>query len=245
MTRNGLIAIWFVLLLIGGTGHAHGLDPRKRLTQNRHSTWRIQDGFFPSNPSWVSQTADGYLWVGGPSSGAFRFDGVRFVPWSAASTSSGTYLFLPEKGGGFWIGDVHGISQVRGNLIVSHFNLDASPSRMVEDGDGSLWVLTLNHAGSSGPLCHATDREVRCFGKADVFERSPSEPKTGHAHIVRAQRSARQFIAIKVGIGRHSEHVVARNIFPVKTQRDDGVLSAVSLTTMLSERRKNMRPVKV
>ena len=36
---------------------------------------------------------------------------------------------------------------------------------------------------------------------------------------------------MKLGIGRHSEHVVARNIFPVKTQRDDRVLSAVSLTT--------------
>jgi len=56
------------------------------------------------------------------------------------------------------------------------------------------------------------------------FEASPREPKTPHAHIVRAQWSAKQFIAIKVGLGRHSEHVVARNNFPVKTQRDDGVL---------------------
>jgi len=102
MTRNGLIAICFVLFLIGGTGHAYGLDPSKRLTQYRHSTWRIQDGFLPSNPSWVSQTADGYLWVGGPSSGAFRFDGVRFVPWPApALTSKRAYLFLPAKSGGF------------------------------------------------------------------------------------------------------------------------------------------------
>ena len=77
------------------------------------------------------------------------------------------------------------------------------------------------------------------------FERSPREAKTLHAHIVRVQWSAKQFIAIKVGIGRHSEHLVARNIFPVKTQRDDGVLSAVSLTTMRLERRRNMRLVKV
>ena len=168
MTRNGLISIGFVLFLIGGTGHAHGLDPSKRLTQYRHSTWRVQDGFFPNNPSWVSQTADGYLWVGGPSSGAFHFDGVRFVPWSApVSTSNRAYLFLPAKSGGFWIGDARGISHVRDNLIVSHFNLEAPPSRMVEDEDGSLWVLTLQFLPGSGPLCHVTDREVRCFGKGD------------------------------------------------------------------------------
>ena len=38
---------------------------------------------------------------------------------------------------------------------------------MVEDGDGSVWMLTAHSPGSPGPLCHATDREVRCFGKAD------------------------------------------------------------------------------
>ena len=64
---------------------------------------------------------------------------------------------------------------------------------------------------------------IRLRMQKTCFEHSPREPKTLHAHIVRAQRSAKPFIAIKVGIGSHSEHVVARNIFPVKTQRDDGV----------------------
>ena len=77
------------------------------------------------------------------------------------------------------------------------------------------------------------------------FERCLREPKTLHAHIVRAQWNAKQFIAIKVGISRHGEQVVARNIFPVKTQREDGVLPAVSLTIMPLERLINMRPVKV
>jgi signal transduction histidine kinase/ligand-binding sensor domain-containing protein len=38
---------------------------------------------------------------------------------------------------------------------------------MVEEEDGSLWVTTWYRPGSPGPLCHATDQEVRCFGKAD------------------------------------------------------------------------------
>src|SRR6516162_4230540 len=103
MTRNGLIATCFVCLLIAGTGRAHGLDPNKRLTQYRHSMWRIQDGFFPNGLAWVSQTADGYLWVGSHF-GAFRFDGVRFVPWSPPeSTLNDASLFVPAKSGGFWI----------------------------------------------------------------------------------------------------------------------------------------------
>ena len=86
---------------------------------------------------------------------------------------------------------------------------------------------------------------VRLRHQEICFKRSPREPKTLHAHIVRARWSGKQFIAIKVGIGRHGEHVVARNVIHVKTQRDDGVLSAVSLTTMPLERRRDMRPVKV
>ena len=167
MARNGLIATCFVCLLIAGTGCAYGLDPSKRLTQYRHNAWRIQDGFFPGGPTWVSQTADGYLWVG-TWNDAFRFDGVRFVAWSPpASASNHTYLFVPAKSGGFWINDGLGLSHIRGNRIVSHINLGAPPLRMVEDEDASLWVTTQYRPGSPGPLCHATDREVRCFGKAD------------------------------------------------------------------------------
>ena len=86
---------------------------------------------------------------------------------------------------------------------------------------------------------------VRLRHQESCFERSPREPKALHAHIVRAQWSATQFISIEVGSGHHGEHVVARNIFPVKTQRDDGDLSTVSLTTLPLGRRRNMRPVKV
>jgi len=155
MTRNALIATCFVCLLIGGTGRAHGLDPSKRLTQYRHSMWRIQDGFFPGTPTWVSQTADGYLWVG-TWNGAFRFDGVRFIPWSPpASASKHTYLFVPAKGG-FWINDNRGLSHIRDNHIVSHINLEASPGRRVEEEDGSLWVTTWYRPGSPGSLFHAT-----------------------------------------------------------------------------------------
>lgn len=167
MTRNGLIATCFVSLLLAGTGRADGLDSSKRLTQYRHSRWRVQDGFFSGSPGWVAQTADGYLWVG-TWNGTFRFDGVRFVPWSPpASASNNIHLFVPAKNGGFWINDGLGLSHIRDNRIVSHINLGVPAGRMVEEEDGSLWVTTWPRAGSPGPLCHATDREVRCFGKAD------------------------------------------------------------------------------
>ena len=41
------------------------------------NAWRVQDRFLPNNPCWLSQTANGYLWVGSAKIGFLRFDGVR------------------------------------------------------------------------------------------------------------------------------------------------------------------------
>src|SRR5215471_2924991 len=59
---------------------AHALDPHKRISQYAHSAWRIQDGVFNGTPNAITQTSDGYIWIG-TLAGLIRFDGVRFVPW--------------------------------------------------------------------------------------------------------------------------------------------------------------------
>ena len=147
MTRNGLIAICCVCLLIGGAGRAHGLDPSKRLTQYRHSMWRVQDGFLPGNPIWVSQTADGYLWVGGhgvaPSAlmesvlsrGRLRHQ-LRIEP---------TFSCLLRVGD-FGSAMHNGVSHVRGDRIVSHFNLAAPLAR---HGGRRRWISLDDHVESS------------------------------------------------------------------------------------------------
>ena len=64
MTRNGLIATCFVCLLIAGTGRAHGVDPSRHITQYAHTAWRVQEGIFGGTPNAITQTPDGYLWIG-------------------------------------------------------------------------------------------------------------------------------------------------------------------------------------
>jgi hypothetical protein len=61
---------------------AHALDPNLRLTQYMHTSWRIQDGSVPADMLSVVQTPDGFLWLTSGSQGMFRFDGIRFVPWT-------------------------------------------------------------------------------------------------------------------------------------------------------------------
>jgi PAS domain S-box-containing protein len=142
---------------------AQALDPNKRLTQYGHTAWRIQDGFLPNAPLWISQTKDGYLWVGGHS-GALRFDGVRFTPWSAPIASTPIRNLVSVRAGEFWIATGSGLAHLRDNVVISHYDL-LGISGMSKDSDGSVWALSLRNPDQV--LCQATDTRIRCFGKAE------------------------------------------------------------------------------
>jgi signal transduction histidine kinase len=162
----------FLQLLLLTAMSAHALDPSKRISQYRHKMRRVEDGFLPSAPDWISQTTDGYLQVGAVGGGAlgfFRFDGVRFVPWPSSinPNGAGNFSFLASKSGGFWIGDSHGVSRVKGERVIAHFALPGTTGPMIEDVDGSLWTDRYSYQGPLTPICHITDLSAHCFGGAE------------------------------------------------------------------------------
>jgi PAS domain S-box-containing protein len=159
-----VLSLWLTL------SAAHALDPNKRLSQYAHTVWRIQDGFFPNIPSWISQTKDGYLWVGG-NSGALRFDGVRFTPWSAPIASTPIFHPVSVRPGEFWIATRNEFAHIRDNVVMSHY--DVPIISIYKDSDGSVW--TLSFQDSDRILCQATDTKIRCFGKSEgISVRMPS-----------------------------------------------------------------------
>jgi PAS domain S-box-containing protein len=153
-----LLSLWLTL------SAAHALDPNKRLTQYAHTAWRIQDGFFPNTPFWISQTKDGYLWVGG-GSGALRFDGVRFTPWSAPIASPPILHPVSVRAGEFWIATRNELAHVRDNVVIAHYDLLGIVQAIYKDSDGSVW--TLSYPNPDRTLCQATDAKIQCFGKAE------------------------------------------------------------------------------
>src|SRR5262245_56467481 len=93
---------------------AAALDPAMRISQYRHTAWRMQDGLFAGVPHVVAQTADGYIWVG-TDVGLMRFDGIRFVPWEPPDkrkTMPPVYSLLGRRNGEFWIGTALGVMRV-------------------------------------------------------------------------------------------------------------------------------------
>src|SRR5580658_5825678 len=159
VSRSFLVCVLSLWLTLSA---AQALDPNKSLTQYAHTAWRIQDGFLPNTPYWISQTKDGYLWVGG-NSGALRFDGVRFTPWSAPIASAPILRPVSVRAGEFWIATRGELAHVRDNVVISRY--DVPVIGIHKDSDGSVW--TLSNQDPDRVLCQATDTKIRCFGKAE------------------------------------------------------------------------------
>jgi PAS domain S-box-containing protein len=151
-----VLSLWLTL------SSAQALDPSKSLTQYAHTAWRIQDGFLPNSPYWIAQAGDGYLWVG-ELMGAWRFDGVRFTPWSAPIASTPVFHPVSVRAGEFWIATRSELDHVRDNVVISRYEIPVI--RIYKDSDGSVW--TLSYTDPDRVVCHATDTQIRCFGKAE------------------------------------------------------------------------------
>src|SRR5579871_4362841 len=66
--------------LIATVGAAFALNPSRHISQYGHTSWSVRDGALGELPTTLTQTADGYIWIGG-SAGLVQFDGNHFQPW--------------------------------------------------------------------------------------------------------------------------------------------------------------------
>src|SRR5262249_53123371 len=146
------------------------LDTSRKITQYGHNMWRIQDGFLPAPPEAITQTLDGYIWIG-TDAGLLRFDGVRFVPWTSPSgeklPSDQILYLLGASDGSLWIGTEKGLARWKGAVLTTYKDLADRIWGIVEDHRGDVWIVRSRVKDERGPLCRITDRDLRCFGHND------------------------------------------------------------------------------
>ena len=78
--------------------------------------------------------------------GMYRFDGVRFLPWTLSPNGKSIDTIVNVYGdhaGGLWALGEREIVHLKGGVVTSHFNLDGLQQfqQISEDPDGSLWVV--------------------------------------------------------------------------------------------------------
>ena len=84
---------------------AFALDPQKAITQFVHTAWTEKDGA-PADIRALTQTKDGYLWLG-TLTGLFSFDGIRFVRFEPRAgeelTTKTIRRLLATRDGSLWM----------------------------------------------------------------------------------------------------------------------------------------------
>lgn len=149
---------------------ASALDPSRPISQFAHTDWKTQNGFLNGMPTAITQTADGYLWIG-TRSGLTRFDGVRFIPWSSLSgkqlPSSDIESLLGARDGSLWIGTHAGLGHWVNQDLASYPDITEPIAAIVETRDGKIWFSPLQRSEPAAGICEVADSGTHCYGKAD------------------------------------------------------------------------------
>ena len=100
--RNGVLALAAICLACP----AHALDPNRTIAQYIRERWSANRGFNSGAVNALTQTPDGYLWIG-TEKGLIRFDGSSFRAFERASPTSfpigPVQALMVDAGGNLWI----------------------------------------------------------------------------------------------------------------------------------------------
>src|SRR5262245_55390992 len=173
--RRSIATTAIVMLLV--TRPATALDPQPRITQYRHSAWRVQDGTFESAPNAVAQTTDGYIWIG-TDSGLLKFDGVRFQHWTPGPEkgvfNTAVVSLLGASDGTLWIGTDAGLLSWKNDHLQEH--VSGRIGAILEDRQRRIWAARSRMlrardlgvpAALSGGLCQIVGDHPGCIGADD------------------------------------------------------------------------------
>src|ERR1035441_2832983 len=104
VARYGRLAIWVAAAYL--IPSARALDPHKTLTQYSRHVWGQQDGLPQDTVKAITQTPDGYLWLG-TDEGLARFDGFEFTIFSRPASdlpANSINALASSPDGSLWIG---------------------------------------------------------------------------------------------------------------------------------------------
>ncbi|HSP15398.1 MAG TPA: diguanylate cyclase [Thermoanaerobaculia bacterium] len=164
-----MIRRWAFLSALLVAAPLFALTPSRTIRQYVHASW--QDQLPHSTVLALTQTRDGYLWVG-THEGLARFNGSDFTVFdkrNSALEAAGISALLEDSGGTLWIGTVTaGLYRLVSGAIVSvrTAGADTTIHAIAEDRAGTLWL--------------ATNRGIERLARSDghLLSLPPGSPRT-------------------------------------------------------------------
>jgi signal transduction histidine kinase/ligand-binding sensor domain-containing protein len=125
---------------------ALALNPRRALTQYTRTVWTQEHGLPQDTIRAVTQTKDGYLWLG-TDEGLAQFDGYDFVVFNkenGALPSNSVGALWAARDGGLWIGTSGGLTFYHDRKFTTYTRKDGLAdifiSSITEDQSGAVWM---------------------------------------------------------------------------------------------------------
>ena len=159
-----LIVLIGVLLLFSARTFA--INPNTPILQYAHTAWRVQDGLLSGSPVAITQTRDGYLWIG-TQTDLLRFDGVKFtarpISTAAAPIKGQITSLFGASDGSLWIGTQAELEHWDGKTLTRFENHLGWITGVAESRSGEIWVTRVRVADRGGSLCKAVNDKLQCF----------------------------------------------------------------------------------
>ncbi len=147
MRLEDLAPRWAVLSIAAALP-VFALNPRTALSQYTQTTWTLEQGLPQDAVRVITQTTDGYLWIG-THEGLARFDGFEFLSFTTENRSlPSNYVtsLCASRDGTLWIGTRAGLTHYAHGKFNTLTADQGAPSRpvesLMEDHNGTLWLTS-------------------------------------------------------------------------------------------------------
>jgi ligand-binding sensor domain-containing protein/two-component sensor histidine kinase len=142
-----IVRCWLAAMVCCAAPRAWALDPYRSLTQYSRTVWTQADGLPQDTVRAITQTADGYLWLG-TEEGLARFDGYEFTTFDKRDgdlPSNYITALAATSDGALWIGTGNGLTEYRDKRFRTFTTRDGLPDDLIVglyiDHGGALWIV--------------------------------------------------------------------------------------------------------
>ena len=173
-----------------------GLDPTKTFRQYVHDAWNTAHGLPHNTITSITQTADGYLWVGTPA-GLARFDGSRFAVLNSENTPAladgSVGRLLATRDGSLWVStNTPGLVRFKEGRARRYGRQDGLPdspvTALIEGHDGAVWFA------AQRAVCRIQADRVNCYSQGLPDTVLPSIVETRDGRILVGTISSRMSV---------------------------------------------------
>jgi ligand-binding sensor domain-containing protein len=144
-----LVTTLLTILLFAVVEPVKALDPARNLNEFGVQVWLTETGLPQNTVQTLTQTRDGYLWIG-TQEGLARFNGTSFLVFDKENTpqlkSNDIRALLEDRLGALWISTSYGLVRLQSGTFTSFTTAEGLPDNNVgalaEGQDGTIWIAT-------------------------------------------------------------------------------------------------------